>query len=498
MTDTTIPPDITEGAPAGASELSAVQEWLSTPLAEPADDALQLLHDHLTTLRNSSATDLERAELLDRLYTRSSTIIGHLIVSLQDVALPVPRATRELVHSLQGLLEALIDDRLVVTDTLVESERNLSAWRNIKSLAQHLLIGDLVAAPAGAGIWGQLHHTYATARKANFADYTPDGETNSLQHIYLSALLMGCAQPDSFTSREIAFIAGYLQLFAHRVDAPSEFALESASAFWVDLKRDSPAFPCARKTAPPETSIRYFSCEPIAALLNHQLDALNAGHTASQTELPDFAATPAGRGVLNRLAVYWGTPGKRKFPHRRRNHRAEVCTGLSSVWQLFHHETTTPPDVSSWMITNQSPDGYAIMHLGGTTGNLAVGDVTAIRSESEAAWQICLVRWALSENQEHLEMGLQILAPRAVPATLTLRSAVTGLAQLPVLLLPDAPPLRSAESLVVPSGALDGAERKLVLMMDQDKISVREMCATHIEEQTSSVEVFVIEPDNAP
>lgn len=498
MTDTTIPPDITEAVPAEASALSTVQEWLSTPPAEAPGDELILLHDHLSTLRNSSATDLERAELLDQLYTRGGTVVEQLIATLQDVALPVPRATRDLVHSLQGLLETLIDDRMVVTDTLVESERNLSAWRNIKSLAQHLLIGDLVAAPAGTGIWGQLHHTYAKASNANFADYTPVSEANSLQHIYLSALLMGCAQPDSFTSREIAFIASYLRLFAHRVDAPVEHPSESASAFWVDLKRDSPAFPCARKTAPPETSIRYFSCEPIAELLNSQLDALNAGHTPSQAELPDFAGTPAGRGVLNRLAVYWGTPGKRKFPHRRRNHRAEVCTGLDKVWALFHHETTTPPDVSSWMITNQSPDGYAIMHLGGTTGKLAVGDVTAIRSESEAAWQICLVRWALSENQEHLEMGLQILAPRAIPTTLTLRSPLTGLAQLPVLLLPEALPLRSGESLVVPSGALDGADRKLVLMMDQDNISVREVCATRIEEQTSSVEVFVIEPDNTP
>lgn len=30
--------------------------------------------------------------------------------------------------------------------------------------------------------------------------------------------------------------------------------------------------------------------------------------------------------------------------------------------------------------------------------------------------KVCIIRWALSENQEHLELGLQILATDAVPA----------------------------------------------------------------------------------
>jgi hypothetical protein len=83
--------------------------------------------------------------------------------------------------------------------------------------------------------------------------------------------------------------------------------------------------------------------------------------------------------------------------------------------------------------------------------------VVAIRTDSDQNWQICLVRWALSENPEHLELGLQILAPKAVPAILAQPShgtGDTGTEHLRVLILPAIPKLRSGQTLVVATGAL--------------------------------------------
>ena len=481
------------------ANLEAIFQWLATPLPAQASEDLLPLHAHLAALRASQAAPQQRAETLDRLYTRSSAIVAQLIAALKDVALPIPRKTRDTVRRMQGLLETLRDD-LHSGSRQPGAARDLALWRNLKSLAQHLLISDLVAAPAGVGIWGQLHYAYTTARQMQLTDYTPDGESGSLQQVYQSALLLGCAQPDSFTSREIGFIAHYLQLFAHYVEPPSEQAADGASVFWIDLQRDSPAFPCVRKPAPPGSSIRYFSCAALARLLEQQLSSLNAGETPQQNNLPDFADTPAGRGVLTRLTGYWGNPGKRRFPHRRRSERAEVCSGLNRLWLLFQKDQRAKPDVSTWMITNQSPDGYAVMHVGGKTGKLAVGYITAIRAESEACWQICMVRWALSENPEHLELGLQILASDATPAILTraAEDAVSaGAERLPVLLLPEIPMLGSSEMLVAASGALNKQGEKLVLLVDQANLKVREVRITGIEEQTSTVEIFAIHSDKS-
>jgi hypothetical protein len=508
MIDPVFEPDDAEAAALAQAGIRAIFEWLATPLSLQPTDELSPLRTHLAALREIPATAHQRADALEQLYTRSLSVVDKLIPTLKNVTLPIPRKTRHVVRSMQDLLQALAEDTQATLDNLDEhlirglrQAQDLALWRSLHALAQHLLISDLVASPASPGIWQQLHQSFRTASRLQLADSTPQGAPCSLRQTYYAALLLGCAQPASFTSREIAFVAEYLKRFADRAEPLPEAAPESPGAFWIHSLRDTPAFACSRKTAPSDPDIHYFSCDRLAILLETQLEALDAGRTPQQIELPEFAATPAGHGVLRRLANYWGHPGKRRFPRRRQNYRAALCSGLDSLWHLFQGDDTVETDVSSWMITNESPDGYTVMHVSGKTGKLRVGDITAIRTESGNDWQICLVRWALSENPEHLELGLQILASRAVPAILALPSETgdsENEALLPVLILPEIPMLRPSQTLVAPSGRLLDQHKKLVLVINQGNIEVREMKATQLDEQTGSVEVFSIEPDQQP
>jgi len=129
---------------------------------------------------------------------------------------------------------------------------------------------------------------------------------------------------------------------------------------------------------------------------------------------------------------------------------------------------------------------------------LSVGDIAAVRTGGEQNWQICLVRWAVSENPEHLELGLQILAPRAVPAILAQPSDALGTQHLRVLILPEIPLLRSSQLLVVASGALPKQRQKLILVIEKGNLVVREVKRTNIDEQTGSVDILSIEPDENP
>ena len=183
------------------------------------------------------------------------------------------------------------------------------------------------------------------------------------------------------------------------------------------------------------------------------------------------------------------------FPRRRQNYRAALCTGLGNLWRLYNDVGKAKVETSNWMIINESPDGYAIMHVSGKAASFAVGDITAIRSESGSGWQICIVRWALSENQEHLELGLQLLAARATPARLVLPGDDATATQLPVVILPALPPLRSNEMLVVPTGVLEHQPESLVLIVERDNLLIREVRRTALSEQNSQVEVFAIETD---
>lgn len=521
MTDPVFDSAGEEAATPPQADLQAVFAWLATPPAARADDDLPLLRAHLAALRDTAGSPQERAHALNLLYARCIALVEQLTPSLSAVELPVPRRTRQTVRGTQAALQslaALLRDEPAAGESAHGDAHDLRdpperrLWRCLNVLSRHLLISHLVAAPAGVGIWQQLHAAYAATRRLRLAEKTPEGERCTLQHVYYAAVLIGCAQPSAFTPREIDFIAAYLERFADEIEPlagggakiaeaaeATEIGDDPGGLFWIDPLRDAAGFAWARKPPAPETQALLFSCDRLAALLRRQLAALDAGQTPQQIGLPALAASAAGCGVLRRLAGYWGNPLKRRFQRRRQNYRAVLCCGLDKLWQLLQDGHGSAAEVSNWMITNESPDGFALMHVAGKTGKLAVGDVAAIRTEAAKDWQICIARWALSDNPEHFELGLQILAPRALPAKVVLSGPDGAGGQppqlIPALLLPRLPPLRETETLIVPSDRIPAPPTKLVLVLEQENVVVREVRTIRLEEQTASVETYTIQPD---
>lgn len=485
------------------SGIRTITQWLESPMAPLPADELPSLRAHVKALGEVGGTAKQRAYALDGLYKRSSTVLERLLPELTDLALPIPRKTRRLVRSVLDLLQILADDTLALLDgqdaphsSDPSQAPDLALWRSLQALAQQLMISHLIAAPAPAGAWQQLHQTYATAQRLQLATSIPRGQASNLQHVYQAALLLGCAQPASLTAREVLFLAAYFERFAGQVEAIPTTAAVGPGTFWIDPARDLPALASSRKQAQSASPFECFSCARLALLLKTQIAQLNAGTPPPQISLPDFAGTPAGVGVLRRLAGRWSEPAKRRFQRRRQNYRTVLSTGgIDELWQLCKNGNAASVELSSWMITNESPDGYSVMHVSGKVGALSIGDVTAVRSGDEQNWQICMVRWAVSENPEHLELGLQILAPRAVPALLAQPSENQHTEHLRVLVLPEIPMLRSSQLLVVASGALTTKDKKLVLIIEEQNLAVREIKSICIDEQTGSVEILSIEPD---
>lgn len=505
MTDIVFDSAGEDSTPATQAGLQPVFAWLAAPPSAHASDELAALRTHLAALRDDVGDASERARALDLLYVRCMATTEKLVPALRAVELPVPRKTRQMVRGMQGALLSLA--------TLLQNEESSHdttppgashehpkqrLWRCLNALSRHLLISYRVAAPSGVGVWRQLHTAYATARRLRLVNKTPSGEPCTLQHVYYAAVLIGCAQPSAFTPREIDFIAAYLERFADEVEPLATGSVcngdDPGGLFWIDPERDAPGFAWARKPPAPETPVLSFSCDRLAALLQRQLAALDAGQTPQQIGLPAFAASAAGRGVLRRLAGYWGKPMKRRFQRRRQNYRAVLCSGLDKLWQLLRDGQVTV-ETSNWMITNESPDGFALMHVAGKTGKLAVGDLAAIRTEAGKDWQICIARWALSENPEHFELGLQVLSPRALPAQLAVFTDEGASRQLAALLLPELPPLRETETLIVPSDQIPAHPKKLVLVLEQENIVVRELRICRLEEQTASIESYTVQSD---
>lgn len=486
-----------------------ILEWLALAHGQNGPEEASGLRQQLLLLRDTPVPGWQRLKLLDLLYAHAGKVILAQLPKLRDITLPISRRTRQKVRITQELLATMAQDYLNTLAELFDPEANGKAsspfgavQRTMQCLAWHLLISHLVAAPAGTGIWQQFHATYRTFRRlGDSLEALPDSGQR-IEQTYLSSLLLAIAQPASFTSRELEFISQYIAASNARMQLVDAAPAGEDGVFWIDPERDAPAHALARRAPPPEKSLYYFACDAIAQRASDHMAALEGGLPAAQLGLPEFADAAAGHGVLRRLIGLWGHPAKRRFPRRRQSYRAELCAGLEQLWHLLQGSEEKPA-TSEWMVINESPDGYAMMHVAGETDALGAGDIVALHprhdeADGGAEWQICIVRWALSDNPEHIEVGLQVLAPRAIPAVLALPHAPHNGGKTSALLLPQLPPLRHQQALVVPTGRIDDLAQKMVVLVDQDNVAVLELRATQLDEQTSSVEVFNVEPDERP
>lgn len=487
------------------SSIQSVLEWLALANGRTGADDADQLHRQMRLVRAASIPTPQRSKLLDLFYAHTERIVQAELPELHQVTLPVSRRLRQRVRIIQELLETLTQDYLNTLSELFDPQgtrppRSPSETlrRVLQCIVWNIWVSHLVAAPTPLGLWLQLHGTFNTARRLGIANRSTPPDHGPLQQLYVGALLAAIAQPASFNSRELEFIAGCIEHINSPIQITDISPADSSGVFWIDPKADFPAHANGRRPAPSDIPVWFFSCRDLAQETTTWLRALQKGSTASQLGLPAFADTPGGQGVLRRLAMLWGNPSKRKFPRRRLSYRAHLCAGLEPLWQLLK-PAGKPPEVSEWMVTNESPDGYAIMHVSGQSGHLQVGDIVAIQPmrehvAPESHWHVCIVRWALSENPEHIELGLQLLASRAIAAVIAQPLELES-GTISALILPENPPLRQSTAVVVATGLLGKNTGKLIVLLEKENLEIREVRPTHLDEQTSSIEIFSIEPD---
>ncbi|MDR3300120.1 MAG: hypothetical protein LBU43_09025 [Candidatus Accumulibacter sp.] len=478
----TDPENTADGKSAGLSPSAGIRGF---------EDALK----RLRLLRNISARHEKNSTIVDNLYARCIETVEKRLLLLPEMSLPIPQKPRQIIRNMQDMLEALAGLLLTKDGAAPASDEipPLALWRALRLFSRHLFISNLTAAPSGTGVWKQLHQVYKLAALQGVTYAVPEKATRSIRDEYFAAILLGCAQPTSFSGRDVYFLDRYLERFSEHVDTNVDNPLENLGTFWINQESDAPATPYSRKPPPPGTPVLSFSCHRLVALLENQLTALDTGTPSKWINLPSFASTPLGTSVLNRLIHLWGNPGTRRFPRRSQNYRCEMCFGFDNLCQIYK-KTPLPVETSPWMVTNESLDGYAVMHLSGKTRAITVGDIAALRTETGNNWQLCIIRWALSENQEHIELGLQILASRVCTANLVWRAQMdetTGVAATnyqSTLVLSATPTL----SLVVPVGALTEHSKNLVLVIERDNVEIREISNVHCDERNGLIELYGI------
>lgn len=485
--------------------IQSVLEWLAEANRRNSPEHAEELHRQMHLVRASPLPTLQRAKLLDLFYTHAARLVETELPEFHQITLPITRRFRQRVRALQVLLETLTQDYLNTLSDLFDPQETRphrppgETLRHIlQCLVWNIRISYMVAAPTPVGLWLELHSTFSTVRRLGEQQSLTEEQKISLERLYLSALLIAIAQPASFNSRELEFIGICLDSIAHDIHLNESPPLSSHGLFWIDPKADFPAHAIVRRPPPPDVHAWFFSCKDFAVKISNLLKQLAKGALANSIGLPAMADTVTGQNVLRRLVNHWGEPGKRRFNRRRQSYRARLAFGLNHLWQLFK-TPDKPPPLSEWMVTNESPEGYAIMHMSGEAAQLVLGDIVAIQAakekgENEPVWYLCIVRWAISENPEHIELGLQLLASKAIAASVGQANEKTSQI-VNALLIPETPPLRNSPALIIESGKLSHPSEKIIVLLENQNLEIREVRSSHLDEQTNRIDVFSVEPD---
>jgi hypothetical protein len=164
---------------------------------------------------------------------------------------------------------------------------------------------------------------------------------------------------------------------------------------------------------------------------------------------------------------------------------------------VLHGDDNGPQSlISRWVVTNESPGGYAIMQLQGRGAGLVAGVAVALRRNTQEPWNLCVVRWIRSDSTEHIEIGLQMVSRGAIPVQIGFRGTEKPQSMVRALVLPVLPALRQHQAILAPAGTY--ASRRFTLVSDIERVYVAQCRLLTLDLQTSSIELFQFEIDPYP
>jgi hypothetical protein len=474
--------------------LQNAMEWLSRdPEFDPVEE-LTGLRQHLRGVLELGKPPLELLKLLDAFAPRVASVAGLARPLLSDSTLPLPRRLRSLALALIDVHGAMAQGFLRIA-----SEANPPGLANfgrsraqicgaaMSHLASQLQIALLTTSPAPLGLWQAAQKVYELT-------------SSSSQRNFKVMLALSAAQPEAMTGRQIDFLVSFLNRYGKAIDISDEAPTDSTSWYWLDPNRDLPPVAFS-KLPPPPWPCLFFSCADLGRVTQDIIEQIAGGRSPEQLELPDEVVLPDNLDLLRLVRAHWASPPKRQLRRRSKNYPIQVCADLENFWKLLNGEPATTSRViddgpTDWMVVNESPGGYAVMHVNGNIAGMQTGSVLGVRPTPKRPWGVCLVRWARSENPEHLELGLEFLAPTAEAVRIV--SGKHGKLPLPAFLLPALPGLDRGESLLVQHGNYYPHGSFTLLQESWGHIRITECHPRALISQTSCVEIYEFERDPLP
>lgn len=483
-------------------QLKQALDWLAKPPQEDPLLDLVPLRNHLAGIGLLGLPVLHRMKIYALLQQRAERIDEALTPILLDIKLPLPVHLSTIARSLISLRAELGETWLRVAEEAspeqlgrIHRSKAQVCLQGILNLSRQFIVTSLTAISAPINFWRNAQALYHLAHESVDPTETLPVEMSAIDGRFKAMLALGAAQPEGLAPREIAFLAEYIEAHASVTQIDAIRPDHAEAWFWLDASLDQPPVALAR-LAPDGGPCLYFRFGELAKVAGEHLDQLSDGVQPLSIGLPLQAAGADYRNALERARQCWSELRQRRFHRRPQALPVEVCTQLSTLWTALETDFREEPDssehrltYSDWLLFNEGPSGYAIAHVEGEFTGIVAGCALGLRTGADAAWQICLVRWARNNSSNHVELGLEVLAPSVKPVRIQALATRHREPPIPALLLPALPGLNRSEAILAARGDFN-ARPFTLLEEDQAHLHIVECVPQRNLIETSSVEVF--------
>ena len=443
----------------------------------------RMLGSRLKSMDEVSYNVRTRLKLLDMIGDALEALSAEIEAHLDLTTLPLPpRIQNPLVATLGAL-------KLLSTAYLEIATRITQRWvafaltkvlrhaveRGTSVAARRLSLAHRAYTIGSTSTWKQLYAFQVLARDHQLSRVRPANARAhlSIEHTYAHALLLAAADPTCIAPGELDRVRFYLQRHVQltcfiQAGADAQALQRDSQGLFVVSNNGHPPVALTRYRHPLQPHQWLLDSRELLARLQAQIDGLRLGVMPARLGLPIAARQSRYVAMLETLFDHWANPRSRAHGRTRFLPRTDLVVGFHAIRHFMagmslRRRSDDPGDdsarlplherTSEWGILDESPGGFGLRYLSGQAQHARVGEVVAVRPRERASILLCIARRAVNRGVSDFDLGLEVIAPSAIPTEISLPDAFgLGTRSVPVLLLPKVPSLGGRPALVAAIG----------------------------------------------
>ena len=496
-----------------------LQKWVAALPQDKPLEAARALADVAERIRLREPSVRKRIRLYDLMHETAGQVMQVIEAKLGRASLPLSPLSEALLEQGNRLLREFgVGYTSIAIDVsgkwvglgYARPLRN-ATLRGMQSHARRLMLCYRVYSEGSRTAWASMHQLYRIARDGGFVAETLDGRGVPIEQIYRRALLIAFADPARLAPGELDRVRFYVERYGDLAAfaTPDSIAPGKAAKGGLFLIRPSDTV-AGRSLAKwhvtePAPHDLILDCSALNAKVAEHIVGLESNIVPAQLGLPIVARQPQYLAMLKSMMGGWGAPSMRRF-HRARFHpRVDLVAGFEGLWTFLsgpayrrrqherHDVEIAADETSEWAILNESPGGFALRLVAGGNMKVGVGEVVAIRPHERGTVQACMTRRALSARGRKLVMGLEVLASRPVPVTISVAESQSrqrgARRDVRAILLLKVPPHDNAPALIAaPDTVWPGIEVTVTIRGRRTRLRVSRRL-----EKTATAELYLLE-----